>query len=1067
MAYVECFDQDLNPIGEPIQDVTIRQARKRINTADQASFTVPHDAEGVEQLGLAAFVALYDGTEQCASGLIHARGLSGNEYSFTVQGHAHRLKNYKTPHRWQGWNGRDLADVVRDHLRKFCIKRWNTQADWETAIKYQVDIQTEPGSVILQYEPHPDDPDNERPKAYGYIQFRVDLGENALSSGRILRWTEIVDPYVRITVQSRSAAETPELDNAEWGPEMTAINVGDIRENEVNGVPIAGEGRWVDIRINLYTEDQNSPRKDSSGSIVGYGFTPYLAGAELIWREPTFLQGGDIPLSTGVIVQGFEFERLDFLQTLAELCDQYGWEFRVRHDEAQRRLLLDLGANGEPKFGTDRTISSQEPFVIEHGRNATIGVLRDDRSKMANILNCFGAGEGTSQLYVQLKNDQSIADYGEAPGDFYAPEADTMAELIEAGQHELEKRSQPDIAFEVSIPIDRWEELAGVGLGDTITVVHPRNKVPVSGRIMDSSFQMSRSSRTVRWGLNDFLRNPLDELIGRRPSSRTLGDIPDPPKEVIAHPNIGYIVVTWVSDADSWAVRAREVSITYVEEDPEAPPTVTYGPWLVFDSLTTIFTHNQLAVGSTWEYQVAAIKNNRISGWSEAVSATVEDIPRDDPTPPEPATNLDVIEKSFVSEDGFMVLVAELTWTRSVSEHAHQQFIDRSIGDGFQTIATLGKDAEVYRDTQGLAAGATYTWRVRTISKAGVYSENDPTVTLTMGGKPGVPAAPTNLIASVNDDGDVVLTWRMVDYPNLKDYVVQVAENATFTQGVTEYFTPSNVFHLTGLAADKVLYVRVFARDRSGQRSAPSNTVVINIPKLLSDRVYAMYVAKQTYEKLLNHHFFGDEEGYFDGSNIKPNTVETQHLAVGAGSRNFQLVGVKMNANTDNVRGKFSNTSGYLILATDPGESTGTWSISAKTQQLSLNKEYFVYVRCLKEGSTGEIMFSETRPTLQDSNYHNFLVGMYFTTDDPAVLAMSYGFTYINGSHITTGEIDCNKVRLQARGTGDSAIEISGDGIVFRDTAGLISIQMSTQTGDAYFRGVVEAEAIVLPVKPY
>src|SRR5690606_2652869 len=112
-----------------------------------------------------------------------------------------------------------------------------------------------------------------------------------------------------------------------------------------------------------------------------------------------------------------------------------------------------------------------------------------------------------------------------------------------------------------------------------------------------------------------------------------------------------------------------------------------------------------------------------------------------------------------------------------------------------------------------------------------------------------------------------------------------------------------------------------------------------------------------------------------------------------------------------------------------------------------------VYVRCLKEGSTGEIMFSETRPTLQDSNYHNFLVGMYFTTDDPAVLAMSYGFTYINGSHITTGEIDCNKVRLQARGTGDSAIEISGDGIVFRDTAGLISIQMSTQTGDAYFRG--------------
>ncbi len=1052
MAYIKCFDQELNPIGEPIHDITLRQARRRINTADQASFSLPHDVEGVEQLGLATYVSICDRYDQCATGFIQSRDLAGDEYSFAVQGHAHRLKNFKTPQRWQGWNGLDLADVARDHLRKFKIKRWNTKADWETAVRHQVDIDIEPGSVILEYEPHPEDPQNERPKAWGYIQFRHDLGESALSAGRFLRWTEIIDAYVRIAVQSRSAATSAGLDSASWGPEMTAINVGDVQENEVNGVPISGSGRWVDIRINLYTEDQESVRKDAHGEVVGYGFTPYLDGVELIWREQSFLNVGNIPSTTGVIVQGFEFERVDFLQSLANICDEYGWEFRVRHDEAAKKVYLDLGENGEAKFGQDRTIGSEDPFVIEHGRNIAITVLRDNQTKLANVLDCFGAGEGTKQLYVQLKDDQSIQDHGEIPGDFQVPEAETMAELILAGQKELEKRSQPDIAFEVSIPVDDIRELNGVGLGDNITVVHPRNKVVVNARIMDESFQSSQSERRIRWGLNDFLYNPMEQLLGRRPSSRTLGDIPDVPKQVIAHPNFGYIVVTWTSNADSWAVRARTEN----------------GPWLVFDSPTSVFTHQQLEIDSVWEYQVASIKNNRISEWSEIVSATVEEIPTEDPNPPEPATNLSAQEKSFVSKDGNVVLVAELTWTKSESEHAHQQFIDRSAdGGAFYTITTLDKDSEVYQDTQGLSSGVTYTWRVRTVSRAGVYSEGDPTASLTIGGKATAPGTPTGLIVSINDDGDVVLHWQPVVIPDLLDYVIEVATNSSFTQNLKTYYSASNTFNLTGMYADQVVYVRVRARDRSHNVSPPSNVVTVNVPKLLSDRIYAMYVARQTYEKLLNHHFFGDEEGYFDGTNIRPNTVETQHLAVGAGTRNFQLVGVKMDANKDDVRGKFSNTAGYLILATDIGEDAKTWNISAKTQQQTLGQQLYVYARCSKTTTAGEIMFSTTRPALQDSSYHYFLIGMYFTNDNPAVLAVSYGFTYINGSHITTGVIDANIVRIMATGEGHSAIEISGAGIVFYNKLGHISIQMNTQTGDAYFKGVVEADAIILPEKPY
>ena len=46
------------------------------------------------------------------------------------------------------------------------------------------------------------------------------------------------------------------------------------------------------------------------------------------------------------------------------------------------------------------------------------------------------------------------------------------------------------------------------------------------------------------------------------------------------------------------------------------------------------------------------------------------------------------------------------------------------------------------------------------------------------------------------------------------------------------------------------------------------------------------------------------------------------------------------------------------------------------------------------------------------------------------------------------------------------SVVVDGLGIVFRDSSNNISIQMSTETGDAFFRGKVEAEAIILPIKP-
>ncbi len=597
MAFIKCYDDNLNIIGDPIHDLNLKQARKRINHADYATFGIPFSSEGIEQLNLAQHVIIYDGAEEAATGVVENRDMSKNEYSFTVQGHANRMKGFKTPDKWQSWNHLDLADVIRDHTNQFKIKRWNTPEDWGSVIKHQVDTELEPGAVILEYEPHPDDPENERPKTNGYVQMRVDLGENALDYGRIMRWSEVVDPYVRITIQSRSANTESELNNANWGPEMTAINVGDVQENEIRGVVISGAGRWVDIRINLSTEDIESVRKGPNGEVVGYGFTPYLEGAELIWREPTFLSVGEIPLQTGTIVQGYEFNRVDFLRTLKEICEDYGWEFTIRHDEKQGKILLDLGEEGSRTIGKNRAIGTSDPVVLEHGRNIDITTLRDNKSRMANVLNCFGAGEGSSQIYKELRDEQSIKDYGEIPDDFVFSEAETLTQLIEAGQAELAKRSKPETVFEVQIPS---KDLQEIKLGDRITVVHPRNRVIVDGRVHELNRTRVVNRETVKMGINDFLFNPMEKLIGKEVSNKTLGELAPPPKQILALEKPDRHILSWGGTGDSFAIRYRKDG----------------GNWVYTGVTNNEFTNY---VTGNYEYQLAAIKNGQIGAWSESV----------------------------------------------------------------------------------------------------------------------------------------------------------------------------------------------------------------------------------------------------------------------------------------------------------------------------------------------------------------------------------------------------------------------------------------------------------------
>lgn len=165
-----------------------------------------------------------------------------------------------------------------------------------------------------------------------------------------------------------------------------------------------------------------------------------------------------------------------------------------------------------------------------------------------------------------------------------------------------------------------------------------------------------------------------------------------------------------------------------------------------------------------------------------------------------------------------------------------------------------------------------------------------------------------------------------------------------------------------------------------------------------------------------------DPDGYFDGQHIKPNSLETLYLAVGAKSWNFILYSdIKPNylGNPDWI----SLSSGVIqhreIKWGDVDDSDHyLWSfdgltLSSPAGALTPESEYYIYVKCSKIAGTAEWDISTAQKIADgvDGNYY-FFVGVLYPSVDTVGGdshsrgdSISYGKTWINGRFITTGVI--------------------------------------------------------------
>jgi|GEM_PF-2779050 len=151
-----------------------------------------------------------------------------------------------------------------------------------------------------------------------------------------------------------------------------------------------------------------------------------------------------------------------------------------------------------------------------------------------------------------------------------------------------------------------------------------------------------------------------------------------------------------------------------------------------------------------------------------------------------------------------------------------------------------------------------------------------------------------------------------------------------------------------------------------------------------------------------------DPDGYFDGGRIKPESIETGMLVVGAKSQQLILNCViepnyQGNANVVHV-GEGSLTH-YTVE-----ETIRTWPIAAATTTIIDSAFRYIYARCAKTNNDdGSLLFSgqQIKPD-DDANYYTFLLGVLHSVDpDTKVrwINLTYGATSINGRFIKTGRV--------------------------------------------------------------
>lgn len=182
-------------------------------------------------------------------------------------------------------------------------------------------------------------------------------------------------------------------------------------------------------------------------------------------------------------------------------------------------------------------------------------------------------------------------------------------------------------------------------------------------------------------------------------------------------------------------------------------------------------------------------------------------------------------------------------------------------------------------------------------------------------------------------------------------------------------------------------------------------------------------------QELLNMVF--DPEGDYYSEKIKPLSIETQMLSVGAKSTQFTLQNITFQPNYGGNANTLYVSNGLLVhYAIDP-DGLKYWVLECATYSgLTSGTAYYIYAKCPTNGTAGNIILSETAKTVDsEAGYYNFLIGVLNSVvideggkNPGRLVSLTYGSSTINGRFIRTG-------RIESSGGGKCYFDLDNDEI--------------------------------------
>ena len=153
-----------------------------------------------------------------------------------------------------------------------------------------------------------------------------------------------------------------------------------------------------------------------------------------------------------------------------------------------------------------------------------------------------------------------------------------------------------------------------------------------------------------------------------------------------------------------------------------------------------------------------------------------------------------------------------------------------------------------------------------------------------------------------------------------------------------------------------------------------------------------------------------DPEGNYYTEKIRPQSIDTIALSVGAKSMQFGLTNTVFEPNYQGNVNAIRVQGGVLTHYTIDEAKARSWTLADGLATLSdPSKPYYVYAKCQRAGAGGVILFTlEQIPVEKDPAYYHFWIGVLNSVDSELKarsFAPMYGFTMINGRFIKTGRI--------------------------------------------------------------